>query len=680
MQLDFQRRHLSITGFPTIEVPAFTVIVGINGSGKTHLLQAIQHGAVRNSVSPVVLVHGQSAPHSLMTNDGPIRLLSNLTVNNPTQPGANVAPNTGPIVQSVYNTPTGPANATPPESKNTGFEYSRQLLLQPFIALLEDAIGVALVSIIRETEDPWRLGLDELILRAGPNAQVDKATEAFALATEAIAAPDEFSFPHSTSPMEIVERFRLATVVAEKLAIPLLSVSGHQLDGFKSWGVDQFNFNMTTLFGRYRDRYLRNRLQRLTDEEQGSKHALSPDAFIRAYGRPPWKTLSETFAAFNLPYEVIIPELNDYTDISFGLRKLGSGEEVQLLNLSSGERVLLQFAVSTFQVDDGMTNIRRPSLLLLDELDAPLHPEMVHRWLRAISEGLVATQGIHCVITTHSPTTVALAPEGALFEMKDGFSGLTKISKQDALNKLTFGVPTLSIDYAGRRQVFTESDTDAAIYERVYSLIKSRIDCTLELNFLSTGMRNKDGGEINSGCTVVTNIVERVNEAGNNTVYGIVDWDGSATSSTRVRVIAEGSHDGIENLLLDPLLICLLLFKARRAPEGLEDIERFAGADTLAAIDLQRMVDAIQYKVVTAGSSVLAPVTYLYGATTNVLNGYLTMDDHALEDALRSAFPYLRKWSNRGALVMAVVDEVLTEHRGYCPAPLKEMFESVANV
>ncbi|QHL90797.1 hypothetical protein GVO57_08110 [Sphingomonas changnyeongensis] len=252
--------------------------------------------------------------------------------------------------------------------------------------------------------------------------------------------------------------------------------------------------------------------------------------------------------------------------------------------------------------------------------------------------------------------------------MSDGLSGLTKISKQDALNRLTFGVPTLSIDYSGRRQVFTESDTDAAIYERVYSLIKSRIECARELNFLSTGMRNKDGGETNSGCTIVTNIVQRLDEAGNKSVYGIVDWDGTATSVGRVRVIAEGSHNGIENLLLDPLLICLLLVKERRAPEELQDIARFAGVDTLANVELQRMVDAIQHKVVTTGSGTLAPVSYLDGTTTNVLRDYLVMDDHALEDALRAAFPYLRKWSNRGALVLAVVEEVLTEYRGFCPA------------
>lgn len=447
----------------------------------------------------------------------------------------------------------------------------------------------------------------------------------------------------------------------------------------RPWQADQFQNSLPILFGRYRDAVLRNGLAQLRDQQEGTRLGLSNDEFVARFGRAPWKQISETFEAFGLPYEAAEPDMFSFSQVHLTLVKKPGGEPVNIHNLSSGEKVLLQFAISSYNYDEDVVNVKRPSVLLLDEMDAPLHPEMVHRWLGVISNGLVGQQGMHCIVTTHSPTTVALAPEAALYEMKDGFTGLTKISKQDALNKLTFGVPTLSIDYSGRRQVFTESDTDAAIYERVYSLIKSRIDCARELNFLSTGMRNKDGGEMNSGCTLVTNIVQRLNEAGNQSVYGIVDWDGSATSTDRVRVIAEGSHDGIENLLLDPLLICLLLLKERQAPEGLHDIERFAGADALAAIDLQRMVDAVQHKVVTAGSGTLIEVAYLDGATANVLQEYLVMDDHALEDALRAAFPFLRKWSNRGALVMAVVEEVLTEHRGFCPSPLKVMFEGVAN-
>jgi hypothetical protein len=368
-----------------------------------------------------------------------------------------------------------------------------------------------------------------------------------------------------------------------------------------------------------------------------------------------------------------------FSQVYFTLVKLPGGEPVNIQNLSSGEKVLLQFAISSYQYDETVVNVKRPEVLLLDEMDAPLHPEMVHRWLDVIANGLVAHQGMHCIVTTHSPTTVALAPEAALFEMNDGYSGLRKTSKQAALNKLTFGVPTLSIDYSGRRQVFTESDTDASIYERIYSLIKSKIHCSRELNFISTGMRNKDGGEINSGCTVVSNLVSKLYDAGNMNVFGIVDWDGDAVSDDRVRVVGEGIYDGIESILLDPLLICLLLLKGRRPPEGLNDIERFAGADTLGAAELQRLADAIQAKVSAPGNGLLVDVSYLNGKSIRVSRDYLTMDDHALEDALRANFPYLRKWSNRGALVMAVIEEVLTEHRGFCPTPMKITFEGIAN-
>ena len=45
--LSFSKPHLSITEFPSIELPALTVITGVNGAGKTHLMRAIENGAIR---------------------------------------------------------------------------------------------------------------------------------------------------------------------------------------------------------------------------------------------------------------------------------------------------------------------------------------------------------------------------------------------------------------------------------------------------------------------------------------------------------------------------------------------------------------------------------------------------------------------------------------------------------
>lgn len=46
MNLRFIKQHKSIKDFPAVSIPDFTVITGKNGSGKTHLLEAIKNGSV----------------------------------------------------------------------------------------------------------------------------------------------------------------------------------------------------------------------------------------------------------------------------------------------------------------------------------------------------------------------------------------------------------------------------------------------------------------------------------------------------------------------------------------------------------------------------------------------------------------------------------------------------------
>ena len=47
MQLTFDQPYLSIKSLPESEIPAFCIITGPNGSGKTHLLKAIKAGKVK---------------------------------------------------------------------------------------------------------------------------------------------------------------------------------------------------------------------------------------------------------------------------------------------------------------------------------------------------------------------------------------------------------------------------------------------------------------------------------------------------------------------------------------------------------------------------------------------------------------------------------------------------------
>lgn len=49
--LTFSSSYKSLYRFETAELPAFVVLTGRNGSGKTHLLEAIRDGKVRSSLA-----------------------------------------------------------------------------------------------------------------------------------------------------------------------------------------------------------------------------------------------------------------------------------------------------------------------------------------------------------------------------------------------------------------------------------------------------------------------------------------------------------------------------------------------------------------------------------------------------------------------------------------------------
>ncbi|WP_300399039.1 AAA family ATPase [uncultured Sphingobium sp.] len=578
-------------------------------------------------------------------------------------------------VFDLGQTYSGSQGGVDPEAVMTStFEQARLELLAAHSVALESAANGNLAETLRPGEDAWRLGAEEIARRLGEKDS-GRISDIFVAAEQTFITPAPGNRPKILQLQAYVQR------VAAKLGISPLQVTMAQMKLLAPWGsTDQFSINLPLLFGKYRDALVQNRLLQMSEADLGTASAMSEEVFIASFGSPPWDQINETLAAFGLPYEVTPPSLFNFDPVTVNLKKVGSEQIVGPQNLSSGEKVLLQFAVSSFHYDDHFISVSRPKILLLDEMDASLHPEMINRWLGAVQHGLVEAQGLHCIITTHSPTTVALAPDESLFEMKNGRSGLAKISKQNAINGLTFGVPTLSINYSGRRQVFAESDTDAAIYESIYAIIKAHTQCERELNFLSTGLRDKNNGEFNAGCAIVKKTVDRLAELDNSSIFGIVDWDGEAISTDRIKVVAGGERNGIENVLLDPLLVALLLMKERRLPEGLQDIDRFTGAQSLERPELQRLIDAIQIAVFPDGIDPVE-VSYLGGAKANVLRTYLEADDHALETALAKKFPALNKWTSRGRgeLMKAVIEHVLSEHTFFCPVALPIVFEAIAN-
>jgi energy-coupling factor transporter ATP-binding protein EcfA2 len=323
-----------------------------------------------------------------------------------------------------------------------------------------------------------------------------------------------------------------------------------------------------------------------------------------------------------------------------------------------------------------------PKMILLDEVDAPLHPSMSKNLINTIQKTLVASYGMKTILTTHSPSTIAMAPEEAVYVMRADAPGLHKCSRADALNILTVGVPTLAISYDGRRQVFVESPADAKTYEAIYKLVKPRISSERSLEFVATGTRSSTGADRNTGCDVVRRVVADLAAAGNQSVFGLIDWDGHHSSTQRVAVLAEGKRNGLENLIFDPLVVALLIcreFSVQKEIIGVPGETSFISFSRWDPAKTQVVVTRICELVLRETATETAIVEYLGGLTLRVDARYLTTDDHSLEGLLVAAFPFLQEVSKQqaGRLMQRIIATVLTDVPNAIPIELFNVMRDV---
>ena len=166
-------------------------------------------------------------------------------------------------------------------------------------------------------------------------------------------------------------------------------------------------------------------------------------------GSEPWTIVNDFLNAYNgFRYNITKPDEFEF-DSYFNMKKTAftpelhdkqSNLSIKYEDLSSGEKIL--FALALCMLKGKYDNIF-PQLLMLDEIDATLHPSMIENMLSVIKEILLPKQ-VKVILATHSPTTVALSPENAIFLVNSsGPNRITKSNKKDALEILTEGYMTL---------------------------------------------------------------------------------------------------------------------------------------------------------------------------------------------------------------------------------------------
>ncbi|GGX59849.1 ATP-binding protein [Saccharospirillum salsuginis] len=416
---------------------------------------------------------------------------------------------------------------------------------------------------------------------------------------------------------------------------------------------------------------------------------LTDQEFEIRFGPRPWKSLNNIIdVIFDSKFYFEEPDENSKSyNYNAKLIERKNGNIVNANTLSSGEKTLLWLAITLFNsqyYDPDL--IDPPVLLLLDEPDAFLHPKMVVKMYEVFT---VFNQqyNTRIIITTHSPTSVALAPEDSVFVVEN--NNIKKTNKDKGISDLLDGVTQISISPENRRQVFVESKYDADVYQAIYSKISHSskiIDPKISLNFISSGPKMpgkqiekkarqffdiNDDSKIKQfieslngvgSCSHVIAQVESLQSNDNETIRGIIDWDLTNEHHQCVKVLAPGLAYSIENLALDP--ICTLLLLAVHHPDYLS-MENICTQDVHWSewINdnelLQRSLDIFVKNITGFENQKDSNIDYISGQTLKTDSGYLKMNGHELEKTLLDKYPRLNQyWKDKksGQLMHSIVN------------------------
>lgn len=132
-----------------------------------------------------------------------------------------------------------------------------------------------------------------------------------------------------------------------------------------------------------------------------------------------WEQINEILDRYdNFDYILEEPDLRIGYKVSFKYKNNKNPEEsVPFENLSSGEKIIFELICYAFIIKNNGKN-NKTKMLLLDEFDANLNPQLSELLIKTIREELIK-KGITVILTTHSPSTVAEVKPEELFLMKN---------------------------------------------------------------------------------------------------------------------------------------------------------------------------------------------------------------------------------------------------------------------
>jgi ABC-type branched-subunit amino acid transport system ATPase component len=405
VQLTFHSNYLSITQFEAIDLPQLSVVTGVNGAGKSHLLRAIAEGHV--TVGDI-----QKDEIVLFTNEN-FRLdnQSELTTDN--------------AIQDRYGAW---------DLLNQTQNYNLIGNLRSFREQLGEAAMRIRTAATESDKAIWKLTTEDGLSDADfEQLQIYKRNvQSFIVNHQQLRGNHQ-----ALSILGLCKK-------AENFIDDLSRYQFYDLYEPRQLKENFLPNQLTLAFTDYYSKLEENDYRRFRNETLGENHrVVTPDEFTKRHGPKPWDVINQVLSQLGtVPYRINSPDGLTRFD-RFQAKLIHQRDDTicpQFNDLSSGEKVLLALVASVYK---GSSDKNFPKLLLLDEIDASLHPSMMQNMLSIVNEVFIKS-GVVTILVTHSPTTIAISPAESIYVMyQSGSKRIEHRSRADALEVLTEGFVTL---------------------------------------------------------------------------------------------------------------------------------------------------------------------------------------------------------------------------------------------
>jgi energy-coupling factor transporter ATP-binding protein EcfA2 len=478
------------------------------------------------------------------------------------------------------------------------------------------------------------------------------------------------------------------------------------VDAYSSEMSQLGTLNVTTTILEYIERQEQNDFNEFRNKRYAKSFLYRTDEeFKSRFGPPPWDVLNDVLkSVLDGRYCVPPPTLGNTGGYEARLTLL-SGQEIDPSFLSSGEKVLLWLSLSMYKANSKQAGTI-PKLLLLDEPDATLHPQMIQK-LHIVLDAIARNFNCSIIFTTHSPTTVALF-NGPIYQISE--DDLTFIEQDVAISELLVGVDQISIYFSNRRQIYVESNRDVEIYSTLFRLLrqwKLTLSAHISLSFIAAAPKLTedqirtdlkavfgDQDETKVGSYIekinghgndagVKGIVEKLSKEKNDTVYGIVDWDTVNISGDRIYVHGANIFYTMENAILNPLTLGLYILHNFQEKIDCSLFGLTAGFDLQSVYETyeywQKIADAVTQQVLGIDDiKHEIECSFIRGGTVKFDKRYAHVKGHELEEKVcsKSGYAFLR--SVRRPLVLDVLNKGIAAcHGRSLPSTFKDLFGAI---